>query len=103
MQDEYDFNEMRKAVEDYFASRPPADFVPKPGLEREALLGLNLLAALDEQVTTNGGRIAVDGNTVTMPPVERYTDARTRPIVHRSALERAGLTEADVPNLVVVG
>ncbi|MBU3749818.1 MAG: hypothetical protein FGM52_05105 [Mycobacterium sp.] len=102
MSREHHFNQLREAVAEHFATKPPADVVPHEGLTRDALLGLNLLAGSGRLVTVQDGALRVDGNTVAVSGPEVYTDHVSAPVVTRAAVERAGLTPADVPNLWVV-
>lgn len=100
MNNEHDLDRLHEALVEHFANKPPADVVPRPGLDRDALLALNRHAGQDNITTTQDGTL--DGDTMTVGAPTRYTDPVTAPMVPRAALERAGLTDADVPNVIVV-
>lgn len=97
-------DETRAFLRNLFASgrEIPRDVVPGSGLTREDLLRRNEMADTWREVTTPGEMtFDVDGMPTGFgpPTTEQVYDAGT--VITRSQLEATGLTEADVPNLIV--
>lgn len=83
--------------------RPPRDVVPPgPGPSRETLLAMNdAVGTVVEQVIPGEVLVDLDGVPVAVEPSRTETSVFGGATVTRADLDRAGLTEADVPCLTV--
>lgn len=104
MTDEHPIDALEQAFTEYVANKAPADVVRGPGLTRDALLGLDLLAA-NKAIITWPGEVLTDPDGLPIAVGESRTEEATVAgvVVSRRELESAGLTEADVPHLTVLG
>ena len=103
MNEERDFNDLAAVIRDGMANRPPKDTVPSQGATRDALLALDRIVAGSRIDAVIPPEISTD-DTGLPTGVGEHTHARVAgAIVTRGRLERAGLTEADVPHLTIVG
>lgn len=88
-----DYPDLHHAVAAWRRGRAPRDRVGRPGADRAALLALD---AASGQPVTVAGRITETG--VDAPAVLPSAGI----VVSRAVLAAAGLTDAEVPNLIVV-
>lgn len=101
MSDEFDFNHLDAAL----AARTPAppDVIAPLGLDRATIVALNLAAMTSVEVCEPGPIIeSAEGDPLAVGPPAVGGFTLARPMIPRHALEAAGLTEAEVPNLRVV-
>ena len=85
------------------AANRPDDVVPTKGLDRETILALD--AAVGTVVTfTEPGTVITgpDGGPIGMTEARIVEATLTAPMIPRAALEAAGLTDAEVPNVRIV-
>lgn len=103
--DERDLDDIRDAIEQHFANKPPQDRVPRKGLDRDTLLKLDAMVAGQRTRFRQDGELLDDGDgnplTVTDP---QYTDATVAGvIVTRRQLDAAGVLPGEVPHIRVIG
>ena len=95
---EHPINELRHAVADYLARKPPKDTVGNPPLTRAEILALDANHHRDVAARELGG-ITDDG---VGPAVAYPDDTLTAPVLPRRVLAAAGVDPADVPHITVV-
>jgi hypothetical protein len=107
MTDDYELDGDQFTADDLLAmiqraASRPRDVVPTKGLDRDTILTMN--ANVGKVVTFHDPGTVISGpdGPVGMTESRTVESTWTPPIVPRAALEAAGLTEAEVPNVRVV-
>lgn len=78
----------------------PEDIVPRAGLDRETILKLNTIALQHATYHVPGELLEdVDGLPLGVGPSTTEPVTIARPVITRTELENAGLTEEEIPNI----